>query len=76
MIEVVLYVFAAIALIGAISTAIMRDPFGKLIGIGVIAAGVLPFIVYRGYLDVAVAVALITPVTTIIVLLICRRDEP
>jgi energy-converting hydrogenase A subunit D len=42
----------------------------------VIAAGILPFIVYRGYLDVAVAVALITPVTTIIVLLICRRDEP
>ncbi|MDG6256089.1 MAG: EhaD family protein [Methanomicrobiaceae archaeon] len=76
MIEAVLYVFAAIALIGTVSAAFKRDPFDKLIGIGVLAAGVLPFVVVRGYLDVAVAVALIVPVTTIIVLLVCRRDGP
>jgi energy-converting hydrogenase A subunit D len=75
MIEGLLYVFAGIALIGTVSAAVQRDPFDKLIGLGVIAAGILPFIVYRGYLDVAVAVALIVPVTTIIVLLICRREE-
>lgn len=75
MIEELLYLFAGIALIGTVSAAAMRDPFDKLIGIGVMAAGILPFIVYRGYLDVAVAVALIVPVTTIIVLLICRREE-
>ncbi len=74
MIEALLYAFAGIALIGTVSAASMRDPFDKLIGIGVIAAGVLPLVVYRGYLDVAVAVALIVPVTTIIVLLVCRRD--
>jgi energy-converting hydrogenase A subunit D len=74
MIEELLYVFAAIALIGTLTAAFSRSPFDKLIGIGVIAAGVLPFVVYRGYLDVAVAVALIIPVTTIIILLICGRD--
>jgi energy-converting hydrogenase A subunit D len=75
MIEYLQYIYAAIALIGTAGAALQRDPFDKLIGIGVIAAGVLPFVVYRGYLDVAVAVALIVPMTTIIILLVCRREN-
>jgi energy-converting hydrogenase A subunit D len=36
---------------------------------------VIPFIVDRGYLDVAIAFALIVPVTTFFVLLVTRREE-
>jgi energy-converting hydrogenase A subunit D len=75
MIDILLYLFGAIALIGAVSAAVKPDPFDKLISLGVVAGGVIPFLVDRGYLDVAITVALIAPVTTIIILLVCRREE-
>jgi energy-converting hydrogenase A subunit D len=72
--EAVLYIFAVIVLLGAVGAAVLRDPLDKLIAIGLLSAGVIPFLVVKGYFDVAVAVALITPVTTIVILPLCRRD--
>lgn len=73
--EVLSLLFGGITLIGAGTTWYQNDPFDKLIGLGILAGGVIPFVVDRGYLDVAIAVALIAPITTIIILLVCRRDE-
>ncbi|MCK9277298.1 MAG: EhaD family protein [Methanoculleus sp.] len=67
--------FGLIALAGAVSAALIRDSYGKLISLGILVAGVLPFIVDRGYLDVAVTVSLIAPIATIFVLMVARREE-
>ncbi|WP_214041418.1 DUF2108 domain-containing protein [Methanoculleus sp.] len=67
--------FGLVALLGAVSTALVRDSYGKVISLGVLVAGIVPFIVDRGYLDVAVAVSLIAPVVTIFVLMAVRRAE-
>ncbi|TAJ44092.1 DUF2108 domain-containing protein [Methanofollis fontis] len=75
MIEYLQVALALITLIGALGTAFSRDPFSKLIALGVMIGGIVPFIVGRGYLDVAVAVALIAPVTTIFVLAITGRYD-
>jgi len=74
MTDLILIIFGLIAVIGALATAIKKDPFDKLISLGILAGGVIPFIVNRGYMDVAIAVALTVPVTTIFILLICRRE--
>jgi energy-converting hydrogenase A subunit D len=75
MIEVLSFLFAAIAVIGAVATLLQENPFDKLISLGMLSAGVIPFIVDRGYLDVAIAFALIVPVTTFFILLVSRREE-
>ncbi|MDD3620778.1 MAG: DUF2108 domain-containing protein [Methanofollis sp.] len=76
MIEFLQVILAVIVLLGAFATALSRDPFNKLIALGVMIGGIMPFIVDRGYLDVAVVVALVAPVTTIFVLTLAwRRDE-
>ena len=74
MIEPLSYLFGAIALIGAAGTMLQKDPFDKLISLGILAGGAIPFIVARGYLDVAITVALIAPITTIFILLVCKRE--
>jgi energy-converting hydrogenase A subunit D len=73
-IEILQLIFGIIAIIGAFAASFSRRPFDKLIGIGILTAGVIPFVVARGYLDVAIAVALIVPVSTIFVLLACRGE--
>jgi len=60
-------------LIGMIAAIFNRDPFDKLISLSILIAGVFPFIVDRGFLDVAIATALIAPLSTIFVLMVCRR---
>ena len=72
MIEILQAIFGIIAIIGAAAASFSRRPFDKLIAIGILTAGVIPFVVARGYIDVAIAVALIIPVSTIFVLLACR----
>lgn len=67
--------FGLIALLGAVSTALIRDSYGKLIALGILVAGILPFIVDRGYLDVAIVASLIAPISTIFVLMAVRRAE-
>ena len=55
-----------------------RDPYAKLIAIGIIGGGIMPLIVARGYVDVAAALAVIIPLSTIFVLQLCKRglNEP
>jgi energy-converting hydrogenase A subunit D len=77
MIEAAWYeiVLVAIALAGAFSVWHWKDQYEKLIGLAIITAGVLPFIVIAGFLDVAIAVALIMPIATIIVLRLEEVEE-
>ena len=71
--EVFAILFGFITLLGGVTTAVYRDPFDKLISLSLVAAGIFPFIVDRGYLDVAAATALIAPLATIFTLMVCRR---
>ncbi|MEG3056736.1 MAG: DUF2108 domain-containing protein [Methanoculleus sp.] len=73
--DILALLFAAIAIVGAVSAHLQHDRFNKLIAIGIIFGGIIPFIVDRGYLDIAILVSLIIPITTIIILQICRRRE-
>lgn len=66
---------SALIVIGTLLTIRESDPFRKLISLGVMIGGVMPFIVDRGLLDVAIAVALIAPLSTIFTLMICGRGE-
>ncbi len=71
--EIYAAVFGAMVLLGAVTTALHRDPFDKLISLSLLAAGIFPFLVDRGYLDVAAATALIAPLSTIFILMVTRR---
>lgn len=66
----------ALVILGTILTIRESDPFRKLISLGIMIGGVIPFVVARGLLDVAIAVALIAPLSTIFTLMICGRGEP
>ncbi|MBT8507352.1 hypothetical protein AZH53_02765 [Methanomicrobiaceae archaeon CYW5] len=68
MMDYLIIIFAMIALIGAVSTYLRKSPFDKLIGIAVMTGGIIPFVVIKGYLDVAIVIALVVPVTTIFLL--------
>ncbi|MCK9590410.1 MAG: EhaD family protein [Methanoregula sp.] len=74
--EIVMGACVLLVLIGTFSAIFWRDPFDKLISLSVMIAGIFPFIVDRGYLDVAAALALITPLSTIFILMVCQRREP
>jgi energy-converting hydrogenase A subunit D len=65
--------FGTVAVAGATIAFFQHNPFSKVIAVGIILGGVVPFIVDRGYLDVAIAVSLIVPVTTIIILQVIGR---
>jgi energy-converting hydrogenase A subunit D len=71
--QYVLIVCCALVLIGMTAAILHRDPFDKLISLSILIAGIFPFIVDRGYLDVAAATALIAPLSTIFILYVCRR---
>lgn len=73
--EILAILFAAIAIIGAVSAHIQHDRFNKIIAVGIIFGGIIPFIVDRGYLDIAILVSLIIPITTIIILQVCRKEK-
>jgi energy-converting hydrogenase A subunit D len=74
--EIVMAGCVMLILTGTFSAIIGRDPFNKLISLSVMIAGIFPFIVDRGYLDVAAALALIAPLSTIFILMACQRREP
>jgi len=59
--------------LGAAATALWKNPFDKLIGLSLLSAGVIPLIVMRGYLDVAIVVAILIPISTIFILLLLGR---
>lgn len=72
--EYIMIACSALVLIGMIAAILHRDPFEKLISLSILIAGIFPFIVDRGYLDIAAATALIAPLSTIFILYVCRRD--
>lgn len=72
--QIITFALAGLIFIGAVSTALWKNPFDKLIGLSLLSAGVIPLIVMRGYLDVAIVICLIIPITTILVLLLLGRD--
>ena len=71
--DIVMAASVILILIGMTAAIFNRDPFDKLISLSILIAGVFPFIVDRGFLDVAIATALIAPLSTIFVLMVCRR---
>jgi energy-converting hydrogenase A subunit D len=73
--EFLMVIFGAMLILGAIATIISRDPFDKLISLGIIVAGIMPFLADRGFLDVLTATALIAPLSTIFILMAIRRRE-
>lgn len=74
--ELVMVSCGILIVIGTLLTIKEADPYRKLISLGIMIGGVMPFIVDRGLLDVAIAVALIAPLSTIFTLMICGRGEP
>jgi energy-converting hydrogenase A subunit D len=66
-------IFCIIVLVGGLYAGFARDPYVKLIAIGLIAGGVMPLIIARGYADVAAALAVIIPLSTIFILQLCRK---
>ena len=66
-------VFGIIILTGSIFAGFARDPYAKLIAIGIIGGGIMPLIIMRGYVDVAAALAIIIPLSTIFVLQLCKK---
>lgn len=71
--DIVMIASAALILTGMTAAIFNRDAFDKLISLSVLIAGVFPFIIDRGFLDVAIAIALIAPLSTIFTLMVCRR---
>jgi energy-converting hydrogenase A subunit D len=73
--DVIMIASGILVLAGMTAAILNRDPFDKLISLSVLIAGVFPFIVDRGFLDVAIATALIAPLSTIFTLMVCRRVQ-
>lgn len=73
--DIVMIALAVLILAGMAATIYNRDPFDKLISLSILIAGVFPFIVERGFLDIALATALIAPLSTLFTLMVCRRTQ-
>ncbi|HWQ66190.1 MAG TPA: EhaD family protein [Methanospirillum sp.] len=74
--EILIYLFGAIAIIGAIYTGVAKDPYQKLISIGLLSGASMPLLMDRGYVDIAIALALILPLSTVFILQLCRKGSP
>ena len=70
--EHIMLIFALILIAGAVSTWLFKDPYKKLMTLGLMSGAIMPYLVIKGYHDVAIAVALIMPISTIMILNICR----
>lgn len=71
--EIIMAASAILILTGMIAAIVNRDPFDKLISLSILIAGIFPFIVDRGLLDVTIALALILPLSTVFILMACQR---
>ena len=71
--EILMLMFGAMVILGTLATAISRDLFDKLISLGIIVAGIMPFLADRGLLDVLTATALIAPLSTLFIIMAVRR---
>lgn len=73
MTELFIILAALLALIGGIATLLVKNPFDKLITLGILVSGAVIFMILRGCLDVAIVVSLMMPIGTIFILLLCRK---
>lgn len=64
-----------LALFGGIATLVVRSAFDKLICLGILVAGVVLFLVDKGYLDVAIVIALLMPIGTLFILLLLGKKR-
>lgn len=72
--EILILLFGGMVLLGTLATIFSKDPFDKLISLGILVAGVMPFLADRGFLDILTATALIASLSTIFILMVTRRD--
>ena len=73
--ELFIYLLGGIAMIGAVGTGLYKDPYQKLIAIGLLSGATMPLLMYRGYVDIAIALALILPLSTVFILQLCRKGS-
>ena len=66
---------AFLILVGGIAALISKSAFNKLILLGILAAGAILFFVADGFLDAAIAVALLMPVGTLFVLFLLGKKK-
>jgi energy-converting hydrogenase A subunit D len=71
--ELLLLPFCLIIIAGSLYAGLVRDPYVKLIAISLIGGAIMPLIIMRGYLDVASALAVIIPLSTIFILQLFRK---
>ena len=73
--QIIFLICAIIILIGSFLTWYWYDHYEKLIGISIIAGGVMPLLISTGYLDVAIIVSLVSPFATILLTLMIREPQ-
>ena len=72
--EIMAILFGALVIVGTLATVFSPRSFDKLISLGILIGGIMPFLADRGLLDVLAATALIAPISTIFILMVCRRE--
>jgi energy-converting hydrogenase A subunit D len=72
--EIMAILFGGLVIIGTLATVFSPRSFDKLIALGILIGGIMPFLADRGLLDVLAATALIAPISTIFILMVCRRE--
>ncbi len=75
MTDLILILVIFLALFGGIAALVVRSACDKLICLGILTAGVVLFLVEKGYLDVAIVVSLLMPVGTIFILLLLGKKQ-
>ncbi len=75
MTDLILILAIFLALFGGVATLFVKAAFDKLICLGILTAGVVLFLVEKGYLDVAIVVSLLMPVGTIFILLLLGKKR-
>jgi energy-converting hydrogenase A subunit D len=73
MIELLSIVFSVVILLGVIATIFSTNPYDKIISLGVMIGGIMPFFADRGFLDILTATALISALSTIFILMALGR---
>jgi energy-converting hydrogenase Eha subunit C len=73
--QIAIIICGIITLAGGILTWYWYNHYEKIIGMGIMAGGVMPPLIGAGYLDTAIIIALVSPFATIILLLMIREGE-
>ncbi len=73
--DLVVYLSLILAVCGAVATWFEINPYNKLIALSILIGGIMPLIIVSGYLDVAILVALIGPISTVIFILTITREK-